>query len=468
MNPDASPANPSAKSPAELGAFPAELDAAGFVDVHEHRGIRAFMAMAPAASEATEPKQVLDAYAEGIRAALTEPIALVTVSTVGVPQGQYRITRMLNEQGENAIPTDNPWEDKHKLPIKQGGLIGRILETAQPQLAVDLQVADDEALGDFFAPYRSMIAVPAFTGGKATHWNFQLRKRSNAFTPDHLAESIMRANMIGSAVHNVLVAKQLRELNERMEEQVNQIARIQKALLPKSLPVIRGVDLAVHYRPHDRAGGDMYDLVRLSPKGVNGEPTDQDRWAILVGDVSGHGTPATVVMAMLTAILYAYPRIPQGPAELLTYANRQLCVNPLEGTFVTAVIGIYEPATRRFTYARAGHPPILLKTPEGTQSLDAVGDLPLAVMDDTTYEEAAITLEPGQTLVMYTDGIIEEQDAQGQMFGVGGIKNALAHCDGEPRCVIHAINETLGWHRAEQPIADDQTIVAIRLDEDEA
>jgi sigma-B regulation protein RsbU (phosphoserine phosphatase) len=266
--------------------------------------------------------------------------------------------------------------------------------------------------------------------------------------------------MVGATVNSVLAASRLRETNERLQRQVEEIARIQRSLLPEAPPVIQGLELAVDYRPHDRAGGDLYDFVSLT--GRRGETDPAGRWAVIVGDVSGHGTPAAVVMAMLTSILYAYPRVPQGPAELLTYANRHLCAKRIAGTFTTALIGVFDPSTRRFTYARAGHPPALLKSGARINTLDAVGDLPLAVLPDTRYEEAWVTIEPGETLVLFTDGIIEEMDPEGRMFGVGGILDSLHACNGSPRCVIDSINAALARHRGPARPSDDATIVTMR------
>ena len=434
--------------------------APGFVDIAQHRRIRAFLDMAPALSLAKEPGEVLAAFTRGLREAGREPVTLLTLSTVGLPAGSFRVTRFIDESGTNHTPTDNPWRDRDRLLTYQGGLLSAIVMRGEPQLCVDLNLPWDQAVGEMLAPYRSLLAVPAFTQGRPTHWTLQLSRHPGAFSADEVADTVMRSNMVGATVNSVLTANQLRVTNERLQRQVEEIARIQRSLLPDAPPAIRGLELAVDYRPHDRAGGDLYDFVSLT--GRRGESDPAGRWAVIVGDVSGHGTPAAVVMAMLTSILYAYPRVPQGPAELLTYANRHLCAKRISGTFTTALIGIFDPATRRFTYARAGHPPALLKAGGRIDTLDAVGDLPLAVLPDTRYEEASVTLEPGQTLVLYTDGIVEEMDPQGRMFGVTGILESLHACKGSPRCAIDSINTALAQHRGPSRPSDDATIVALR------
>ena len=194
------------------------------------------------------------------------------------------------------------------------------------------------------------------------------------------------------------------------------MGELQRALLPASVPQIAGLEIATSYEPTGRAGGDSYDVFPLDHDRADATAAPA-RWCMLIGDASGHGLAAAVVMAIVQAVLHAYPAGAAGPATLLMHANRQLCDKHLGG-FFTAFLGVYEPASRRLTYANAGHPPPLLKrASDGSiRALDAVGSYPLGIDDAEKFEEAAVTLERGDSVLLYTDGITEVRDAHGELF----------------------------------------------------
>ena len=133
---------------------------------------------------------------------------------------------------------------------------------------------------------------------------------------------------------------------------------------------------------------------------------------------------------------------------------------------MTAFLAVYDPPSRGLRYARAGHNPPLLKNAGSggaVRRLDDVGDVPLGVLDDVAFSDSQITLQPQQTLVLYTDGIVEAKGPGGEMFGVEGIERALTECTGEPECVVSSVTSALREHEAGIRPADDQTLVAIKL-----
>ena len=188
-------------------------------------------------------------------------------------------------------------------------------------------------------------------------------------------------------------------------------------------------------------------------------------WGILIADASGHGPAAAVIMAIVHAILHAYPREPKGPSEILAHVNKHLIQKRITGSFMTAFLGFYDPRTQVFTYANAGHPPALLKSPGGTVTeLDEVDGFPLGIVDDATYNEASVQLNPGQTVVLYTDGISEAVNAKGQMFGISGLKHSIIRCSGEPDCVAENALVALRKHEAGVRPRDDQTLLAFQVE----
>ncbi len=448
----------------------ADLAQLGFVDVERSPSVEVFMDMVARLSQATAPKDVMNIYGQAVRKARGD-MALITLSCKGLKPGQYRITRQLDYDWTNIAESNDPWRDRDRLTIHAGGILGRLIATSQPKLATDLRVEHDPVLADWLAKFRTLAAVPNFIDGLATHWSIILRKEPNGFTLTDLEEFIIRGNLIGATVTNKIIERELRELNDRMQREVEKIASIQRALLPHVLPKIPGLAVAASYETFDVAGGDMYDFVYL-PSREHPEVIDPKApWAFLIADVSGHGPAAAVLAAMLNAILYSYPNAPDAgqtnrPSDVLAYANSHLCAKRIDESFVTAVLASYEPDTRRFTWCRAGHPfPIVKTKGKPLRTLTEGAGLPLGILDDAVYECDSIILEPGQTVVLYTDGIIESLSPKGEEFGFEGVERALEACTGEPDCVVGSIMKALRAHEGGHRPKDDQTIVAFQVRE---
>ncbi|MHC5113153.1 MAG: PP2C family protein-serine/threonine phosphatase [Planctomycetota bacterium] len=426
------------------------------------------MEMVGALSRAKTPQDVLREYSAGI-SKLEEPRAYMSLSTRGLPPGHYRITRLLTD-GIDEIAHGNPWKDGDKLTVHQGGFIGELIRQAFPEILHNVYLENDPVLGDRLREYGSIMAIPLFDDGEPLNWAVMLRREPDGFKEEQLEDAILRANLVGSSVRNVLTAQQLREANEQVRREVEKIARIQRALLPARLPQIRGISLGASMEMFDTAGGDLYDFTPLRRLEPSLEPDPDGPWWIYIADAAGHGPAAATVVAMLNAILAASPEeMTHRPSDMLTFANRHLGAKRLDGTFVTAILARYEPTSRELRYARAGHNPALLmeRHPDEMQMrrLDAVGGVPLGVLDEVEYEETSITLEPGQTFVLYTDGITEAMAPDGRQFEVEGIERSLTECSGHPDCVIGHVTNALREHEAGRRPTDDQTLLVMRVDD---
>lgn len=436
------------------------------LDTSNNPRIPVLMELVGAMSRANDPREVLSVFAEGVTK-LYGPRGYISLSTRNLRPGQYRITRLLVENAAQKIHLADPWSVVASLPIHTGGFLGEIIRSAYPEVIHHLNIQDDPVIGNALADYRAMMAIPLFDNGEPLNWSIQLSKDPEAFTEVELENAILRANLVGGTVKNTLVSKQLREANDRIRSEMENIARIQKALLPQDLPKIPGLTIATSYEAFDTAGGDLYDFRVFNDRLVGVTDKPQDILVMLIADAAGHGPAAAVVSAMLNAILYAYPASADGPAAVLDHANRHLCAKRLEGIFVTAFMAAYHPPTRTLVYARAGHnPPLIKNAGQGgaVRRLEDIGGIPLGIVSDTNYVNGSIVLEPGQTLVLYTDGITEAMNSNREMFGVKGIEDALEQCTGEPACVVNSINAALKEHQGSVRPGDDQTIVAIKVD----
>src|SRR5207253_604133 len=178
-----------------------------------------------------------------------------------------------------------------------------IVATREPKLLYEVNLAEEPNLNGALAGYRSLIAVPVLQNEFAIDWVVLLHCKPRAFAEQDLEDLIMQANLVSTMASNLLTSNRLRVANARIAAEMEQIARIQRALLPDQLPNIPGVQLATSYSTFDVVGGDLYDFTALHKDGKRKD----DRWAVLIGDVSGHGPAAAVVMAMFHAILHTYP-----------------------------------------------------------------------------------------------------------------------------------------------------------------
>ncbi|HSZ59685.1 MAG TPA: PP2C family protein-serine/threonine phosphatase [Tepidisphaeraceae bacterium] len=247
------------------------------------------------------------------------------------------------------------------------------------------------------------------------------------------------------------------------DREARQVGELQRALLPASLPRVSGLEIAASYEPTGRAGGDLYDFFPLDER--HNDPGDMPgRWCVFVGDTAGHGLAAAVVIAIVQAVLHAHPARIARPATLLRHANRQLCSKSLGG-FVTAFLGIYEPGQRRLIYANAGHPPPLLRrfSDGSIHTLDEVGSYPLGIDDSEDFEEATVQFESGDTVLLYTDGITEARDANGDQFDRKRLMRAFREAGDRPVGLIDHLCQAVRAHEQGQTPRDDQTLVAARV-----
>ncbi len=210
---------------------------------------------------------------------------------------------------------------------------------------------------------------------------------------------------------------------ERMAKEIEVASQIQRTLLPRELPDIKGLDVEGFYRAASLVGGDLYDVFRLS----------EDRYCLVVADVSGKGVPASLVMSMLRTVLQIYADKATSARQTLLMANEYLVKNMPPGMFITVLLGIYDTRDRKLSIVSAGHNPMLYYE-AGSNRLNSVNPpgMPLGV--DATLErdfasglqEMTLNLGPGDMFFMYTDGITEAVGRDRQQYGMERLNRFLA------------------------------------------
>jgi sigma-B regulation protein RsbU (phosphoserine phosphatase) len=191
------------------------------------------------------------------------------------------------------------------------------------------------------------------------------------------------------------------------EQELQRAREIQQSLLPKEIPQLPGIAVATAWRPARAVGGDYFDVLRL----------DGNRLAICIADVSGKGVPAALLMATVQASLRASVRDLDSPAHVCAIVNGMLCESIAANKFVTFFCGVLDANTRTFRYCNAGHPYPILVSAGAAHTLDHGGAV-LGVFPTWNYQDSSVNLKSGDRLLLFTDGITEAEDAQGEEFGV--------------------------------------------------
>ena len=351
----------------------------------------------------------------------------------------------------------DPWKEREKLPVMEGGYLGELAYANEARFVPDLRVPPGDPAASILAPYGSLVAAPVFDGGEALNVVVLLREGKNAFDREMLPQLVWNSNLFGRATHNLVLSDQLKRAYGRLDREMQVIADIQKSLLPREVPKIPGLDIATYYRPAKQAGGDYYDFF----------PMADGRWGLMIADVSGHGSPAAVEMAITRTLAHTRTGQANGPAAMLDYVNRHLASRYTygTGTFVTALFATFEPKTRTLRYATAGHPPARLKRCQDGSLLvlDRSRGLPLGVLTETSYTEASLTLEPHDQIVFYTDGITESFDRDNRMFGTERLDATLENCALEASGLLEAVLRELEAFAAGREADDDRTVLVLRV-----
>jgi sigma-B regulation protein RsbU (phosphoserine phosphatase) len=235
------------------------------------------------------------------------------------------------------------------------------------------------------------------------------------------------------------------------------VADIQRSLLPARPPKIPTMGVAAYYQTSHRAGGDYYDFFPLA----------DGKWGLFIADVSGHGTPAAVLMAVTHSLAHSYCGPGDPPGQLLQYVNHHLSMRytSQSDTFVTAFYGIYNPAERSLIYACAGHnPPRLKRCVDGSLAqLDGVRGLPLGINLLEKYASATYNLVPGDQLVLYTDGITEAHNPAGELYGLGRLDMVLENCSVTASDLLKSVLESVEEFTEGQPSHDDRTLLVAKI-----
>lgn len=237
----------------------------------------------------------------------------------------------------------------------------------------------------------------------------------------------------------------------RVRDELEVARELQDELLPHNLPVVPGYLFAHSYRTANEVGGDYYDLTLL-PDG---------RLSLMVGDASGHGMAAGLVMAIANATLQTALDLDPHPERVLALLNRTLCRTGTKRTFMSVFYSVLTPETGEVEYVCAGHPFPLLRRADGSVEELGCGGFPLGIREPLDFVRQTVQLNPGDLLMLYTDGLPEALDAQGKAaFGYERVE-AVMTLGGSPQSVHDGILQSFDRHVGDEPLRDDLTLLVV-------
>ena len=344
----------------------------------------------------------------------------------------------------------------HRLPgsdpmLKAGkGIVGAVIRTGKSIVCPD--VRQDRRYIKGRAQTLSEIAVPVFLNGQVIGALNLESDQVGTYTEADVEMLQFFANAAAISIERAVLHRQLLE-KKVIETQLEIARKVQASLLPKAPAQILGYDVAGLNLPAYEIGGDYYDYI----------PFPNGHLGVAVADVSGKGIPAALIMATFRAALRTQVRNDFELPHIMQSVNKLLADWIGVPGFVTAVYGILDPEAGTYIYANCGHnPPVLLRSDGGIEMLDR-GGAALGVLAEAEYETAVVTLAPGDTLVLYTDGVVEAANADGEEFGPERLIQVLKRTSGsEAQKMIRAVVKETRAHSRRHGYHDDFTIVILK------
>jgi len=261
------------------------------------------------------------------------------------------------------------------------------------------------------------------------------------------------AQQAALAIQNEYLRKDVLE-RERLEREFQLAREIQQTFLPSKLPELDMWNIAVRWHTARQVGGDFYDFIELPG----------NRVGLVIADVSDKGMPAALYMTVTRTLMRA--SVPEfvSPAEVLEHVNEMLLMNSENGLFVTIFYAVLSLETGRLVYANAGHNiPLFLRANDRPLEFLAKGGTALGFLDNLRLEDHTTTINPGDSILLYTDGVTEAFSPEGEIYGDERLSDCLRNLVNlSAEEMLNRLDESLSDFRKNLPYSDDTTMVAIR------
>jgi sigma-B regulation protein RsbU (phosphoserine phosphatase) len=303
---------------------------------------------------------------------------------------------------------------------------------------------------------KALLASPLLDGGECVGViEFLNPIGRSAFTTRDETMVEYFAGLVAAALVRIRAHKAALE-RAAVQRDLDLARELQGGLLPKVFPTREeapGIELFARLEPAKEVSGDLYDFFTIEP----------GKMCFVVGDVSGKGIAAGIFMAVTRTLIRATAVPGRGPVEIMNRVNAQLAKENQASLFVTMILGIVETATGRMVYGQGGHNPPILVPAQGKPTYEPAGGMPLGVFEDAKFGERELQLKPGETLLVYTDGVTEAMNQAKDLFGEDRLEKAVTGvADLSPEKIAERVIEQVEGFVLEAERSDDITLLAIQ------
>ncbi|MEM7623425.1 MAG: PP2C family protein-serine/threonine phosphatase [Planctomycetota bacterium] len=427
-------------------------------------GVSASLAMLREVSLAADEHELFASFSQQFRASCVTH--LMSLLMKGCEPGSFRVMLRQHLSGEPVSPQRLREEmSRYHLPlgdtpIEQSAVLSRLVAGATPKIARSVDPADDAVLGELLDAPSDVLAIPVYADGNVNEYAIMcMPPEPTPVDGAGLAAGIGSVNLMSRCIETLVVKNEIERLHTKLDAQMNEIGRVQRSLLPASWPDDPRFTFAVSYEPSEAAGGDYYDY-RTFPHPAG---TGDELLGVVIADVSGHGPVASVVMSVFRTAMLATRLYTTDPTRTVPDVNTMVCESVEPGMFVTAFLLTIDPATGEAIYACCGHnPPRLRRASGDVEAIKGCGGPPFGILPDLEPVGDAFVMQPGDTLVLYTDGITEAFSPSNELFGERRLDAAIASASNDPDDIKRAILDAVEAHTGARPRDDDQTLVIVR------
>ena len=423
----------------------------GLADLEDaDRKLRTLYAFVQAISATLDTTELLDLIAKNLLDVFP-PAAIAAVYMIDKDTQRMEPLRFVQRDGR-PVPEELLVPLPHELNLQ-------IVQRAQATLSAPMSLSfDDESTqpestrkGRMKAGHEGVMMHAPLLHQKSVHGVLNVRARSGAaFSQSDLDLFTALAAHAALALESARMHKESLA-RERLAQDLVLAQQIQKSFLPSVLPTVEGFTFTADYEPAYSVGGDFYDVFFLAP----------DKLGVLIGDVSGKGVSAALLMARVSSDLREIMLLDHAPARALSVVNRRIVARGQHDIFVTAVCAIIDVQRRVVTLASAGHiPPYVRSQAAGVlQRIEGGVSAPLGLAADVVYEQIDLQLAPYDTLVLSTDGVIEATSERGIQFGFEGMEHSLQGGSSSPQELSDRLLAAIRAHVGAAPQYDDLTLV---------
>ena len=362
---------------------------------------------------------------------------------------------LLDEKGETLI-TRYAWRFGHAQPPERrlpvaSGLVG--VAVREWRLVNVPDVRHDARYLPMNPETRSELIVPLFHKGRIIGVLDLEHTRTGFFNEEHERMLTTLAAQVAIAIENARLYQKVRSQEQQLERDISMAREVQLRLLPASAPEMANADMAVRFLPARTIGGDLYDFVDYGP----------GRTAIVLGDVSGKAAPAALFAALASGIMRSAAQQRPEPARMLALLNDALQERKLESQYVTMLFALWNDESRTLQVANSGAvQPVFCR--QGQSATVRAEGFPLGLFPNVIYDELRVATEPGDAIVFVSDGILDAENAQGEMYGHDRLAGLLcSQRDHSAQQIADTILADVTRFQGEQERFDDETIIVLKV-----